>query len=639
MHLVVGTAGHIDHGKTALVKALTGVNADRLPEEKQRGITIDLGFAEMTEGDVQIGFVDVPGHERFVKNMLAGASGIDVALLVIAADEGVMPQTREHFEICRLLRIKNGIVALTKTDLVDAELLDLVKDEVAELTDGSFLESSTIVPVSSKTGEGVQELRSALVDIAESLPSRQDDFVARLPIDRSFTVKGFGSVVTGTLASGTISEGAELELLPTERNVRVRGIQSHGRSVGEAVAGRRTAVNLGGIDHGEIERGMLLAEPGVLRPAQMFDAEVEVLKGATKSLRSRQRVRLHIGTAEILARVVVLNEAKEIVPGEAGLVQLRLESPAAAIAGERFIIRSYSPQVTIAGGSTLRPTAEKPRKKTLAAYVEILQSLVSSVGDKPKFLIALVEAAGENCIDRGEIRSITGWRADVFERTVTTLVSNSSVVDAGGMYLSTSVFKTIKSAAVAEVERHHKADPLSKGLSLDALREKVFKFTRPEIQKATIADLISAGTLVAEKEVVRLASHSAELSPSEQKAFDSIKSAYTKAGLEAPKTDEVLAEVSRATSVDPQTARKVFQMLRDSGEITQISNEFYFSKLVIDGLISKLRTFASATPDRIIDVAKFKELAGISRKYAIPLLEYFDREKVTARRGDKRYIL
>ena len=639
MHLVVGTAGHIDHGKTALVKALTGVNADRLPEEKQRGITIDLGFAELTEGNVQIGFVDVPGHERFVKNMLAGASGIDLALFVVAADEGVMPQTREHFEICRLLQIKNGIIALTKTDLVDGELLELVKAEVAELTHGSFLESSLTISVSSKTGKGIQELRNSLVSVARSTPRRQDDLIARLPIDRSFTVKGFGAVVTGTLASGRVSEGCELELLPVERRVRVRGIQSHGRSVGEAVAGRRTAINLGGIDHNEVERGMLLADPGVLRPGQMFDAEIEVLKSAAKPLRSRQRVRLHLGTAEILARVAVLNEAREIAPGEKGLIQLRLESPVAAVSGERYIIRSYSPQVTIAGGSILRPATEKPRKKTLAAYGEVLQRLVSSANDKAKLLATLIESTGEKGIDRAEVRSITGWRADVFEKTAAALVQNGSVVDAGGVYLSSSVFKTIKSGAAANVERHHKADPLSKGLPLDALRDEVFKFIRPEIQKAVVTDLVLAGVFVTDKEAVRLASHSPELSPAEQSAFDTIKTTYTKAGLEAPKTEDVLTEISRTTGVNPKTTRKVFEMLRDSGEIVQISNDFYFSKPVIDGLISRLRTFASTAPERLIDVPRFKDLAGVSRKYAIPLLEYFDREKVTARRGDKRHIL
>src|SRR5687768_8848637 len=288
MDIIVGTAGHIDHGKTALVKALTGVDADRLPEEKKRGITIDLGFAELDLGDVRIGFVDVPGHERFVKNMLAGASGIDLVLLVVAADEGVMPQTREHFEICRLLETKTGLIVLTKKDLVDEELLKIVNLEVAELTQNSFLENAPVIPVSAKTGEGIEELKNELKQIAAKIPERKNETIARLPIDRSFSIKGFGAVVTGTLVSGEIRETEELEILPIARKARVRGLQTHGKRVKNARAGQRTAVNLGGIEHAEIERGMILAEGGVLRPTQIFDAQIEVLKDAKKSLKSRQ---------------------------------------------------------------------------------------------------------------------------------------------------------------------------------------------------------------------------------------------------------------------------------------------------------------------------------------------------------------
>ena len=310
MDIVVGTAGHIDHGKTALVKALTGVDADRLPEEKQRGITIDLGFADLRTDEARISFVDVPGHERFVKNMLAGAGGIDLVLLVVAGDEGVMPQTREHFEICRLLQTRRGVIALTKADLADEELLDLVELDVAELVEGSFLEDAPVVRVSAKTGEGIDELRDTLIAEARSLPERRSDAPARIPVDRSFAVKGFGAVVTGTLVSGELRNGQELELLPEGRRVRVRGLQTHGDSVETAGPGRRTAVNLGGIDHGEVERGMALAEPGSLAVTQIIDTEVEVLADAAKPLRSRQRVRVHIGTAELLARVMgVANDA------------------------------------------------------------------------------------------------------------------------------------------------------------------------------------------------------------------------------------------------------------------------------------------------------------------------------------------
>jgi selenocysteine-specific elongation factor len=344
MDVIVGTAGHIDHGKTALVKALTGIDADRLPEEKQRGITIDLGFAEMDCGDARIGFVDVPGHERFVKNMLAGASGVDLVMLVIAADEGVMPQTREHFDICRLLRIESGVVAITKTDLADADTLELARLDAAELVGGSFLEGAPVFEVSSRSGTGIEELKTGLARAAGGLRRETSTQEARLPIDRSFSVKGFGAVVTGTLTSGEIAEGAELELLPSGRRIRVRGVQTHGKTVSSAHAGQRTAVNLAGINCEDITRGMTLAAPGSLVATQAADVEIEVLAGAALPIRSRQRVRVHIGSAEVLGRVSVLNDDQRIEPNARSFAQLRLESPIAAAVGDRFIIRSYSPR-------------------------------------------------------------------------------------------------------------------------------------------------------------------------------------------------------------------------------------------------------------------------------------------------------
>lgn len=386
MEIIVGTAGHIDHGKTALIKALSGVDADRLPEEKRRGITVDLGFAEMSIGDVHFGFVDVPGHERFVKNMLAGASGIDIVMLVIAADEGVMPQTREHFDICRLLGVKAGIVVLTKLDLVDAETLEFTKLDAAELVEGSFLEHAPVIAVSSRSGSGIAELKETLLVVSRDLPARNDHLITRLPIDRSFSVKGFGAVVTGTLASGTIREGEDIELLPTKAKVRVRGVQTHGKAVRSASAGQRVAVNLGGIDHSKIERGMLLAEPGVMRPTQIFDAEIEVLADAAKPVRSRQRVRVHIGTVEALARIQVLNEAGEIAEGQKDLVQIRLETSVVAVPCERFIIRRYSPQLTIAGGIVIDNSAVKHRRKDLSKVREYLNSLSNTENSSEKHI-------------------------------------------------------------------------------------------------------------------------------------------------------------------------------------------------------------------------------------------------------------
>src|SRR5882672_7853095 len=378
--IIIGTAGHIDHGKTALVRALTGVDADRLPEEKRRGITIDIGFADLDLGDLRVGFVDVPGHERFVKNMLAGAHGIDVVALVIAADESVMPQTREHFDICRLLGISCGIVVITKKDLVDEELLQLVFAEARELTSGSFLEDAPVVAVSSRTGEGIEELKQTLREIGSLAPARSADFVTRLPIDRSFTMRGFGAVVTGTLIAGQNNEGDELELLPAKTRVRVRGLQVHGVQVKQAFAGQRTAVNLGGIDATAIERGMILAQPARLRPTQVIDVRVQLLPSALRPLRSRQRVRVHIGAAEVLARVRVLEDSGEIKPGHYGLVQFRTESPVVAVCGDRFIIRAYSPQQTIGGGEVLDAFSFRHRTRDLADARALLQALSNSEG-------------------------------------------------------------------------------------------------------------------------------------------------------------------------------------------------------------------------------------------------------------------
>ena len=639
MHIVVGTAGHIDHGKTALVKALTGTDTDRLPEEKQRGITIDLGFAEMHEGDVQIGFVDVPGHERFVKNMLAGASGIDLVLLVIAADEGVMPQTREHFDICRLLHIKQGIIVLTKTDLVDDETIDLARLDAHDLVSGSFLKDAPVFAVSAKTGQGIDELKQALMERARAASARQDRLVTRLPIDRRFAVKGFGAVVTGTLASGIVRPADEFDLLPSERRLRVRGVQIHGKAVAMAAAGGRTAVNLGGIDYGEIERGMVLAEPGVLHPGQMFDAEIEVLADASRPLRSRQRVRVNIGTAEVLARLAVINEGKEIEPGSRGFAQVRLESPVVTVAGERFILRSYSPQITVGGGTIIRPTSEKLRWKDAAQYAVMLREFAGALENENEFARLIVRSTGERGATLAEVRSITGWRADVADKTIQAGLRSGTIVNAGGVYLAESSFNSLSSRMLSEIERHHRSEPLSRGISREELRARVFKRSRPEIQNAVTAELEKSGRIVAERDVVKLRSHRAQLSPQEQVAVNKIRAIYDSVGLEVPKLDDVLAGIERECKLDRAKARKILQLLLNSGEIVCISDEYYFSSKTIEDLKSKIREFAGKTPGRVIDVSAFKDLAGVSRKYAIPLLEYFDRTKVTTRSGDKRVVL
>jgi len=530
--IIIGTAGHIDHGKTALVRALTGVDADRLPEEKRRGITIDIGFADLDLGDVQIGFVDVPGHERFVKNMLAGAHGIDLVALVIAADESVMPQTREHFDICRLLGVSKGLVVLTKKDLVDEELLQLVRSETEELVAGSFIEGAPIIAVSSRTGEGIEALKEALRETGGKVASRSVDFVVRLPIDRAFTMRGFGAVVTGTLIAGTIGEGDELELLPAGTRVRVRGVQVHGSTVASASAGQRTAINLGGVDAARVERGMILATAGRLQPTLAIDVLVKLLEDAPRSLRSRQRVRVHIGAAEVLARVRVLAEGGEIKPGQNGFVQLRTETEIVGVLGDRFILRSYSPQATIGGGSVLDPFPPRHRARDLAAARSRLETLSS--GDRTDQIAAFVAGADRHGLRRTDLAARTAWRDEVIDAAANKALDTGAIVDAEGVLLSRERFDELKKLVLKEVAAHHEREPLLRGLAKEVVRERFFAHTPIEVFRGVLGALEKSGGLVFEKEMVRLREHTRELSQEDSSLRDRLEKIYRDAGLSAP---------------------------------------------------------------------------------------------------------
>ena len=639
MYITVGTAGHIDHGKTLLIKALTGTDSDRLPEEKQRGISIDLGFAELELDGLRIGFVDVPGHDKFVKNMLAGASGINLVLFVIAANEGVMPQTREHFEICRLLGIKQGIIVLTKTDMADDNLLEMAKLEASELVEGSFLDGAPMIAVSSKTGAGIDALKLALIGSADTINTRTDSLITRLPIDRSFTIKGFGTVVTGTLASGKINEGDELELLPDGQKVRVRALQTHGQEVKTVAAGQRAAVNLGGIDHNEVVRGMILAERAVLQCTQMIDAEIEALKGAKKAIKSRQRVRLHLGTREILARILVMNDAGEIKQGNKGFIQLRLEAPIAAIPRERFIIRSYSPQATIGGGRVLDGLAKKVRKKDISATVDFLRTIADKAISPAETIVVWVAAASDKGMDFAGLHARTGWKRGILEQALLHNLTTGMIRKAGGNYLVNTVFEWLKAKTILEITEHFRRRPLSSGMSLETIREKIFSYIPPEIFKAVVSDLETDKLIVANKDIVQLAGRTLELSNEDSELRERLLKIYLDAGIEPPKLEDAIAESIKGHKISPNEARTVFQLLLDAGEIVKVTDEFYFPRLVIEGLVENLAKLDAGKHSRFIDVPKFKEIAGISRKYAIPLLEYFDREKITMRVGDKRQIL
>lgn len=635
--IIVGTAGHIDHGKTTLVRALTGVDADRLPEEKRRGITIDLGFAELDLGDVRVGFVDVPGHERFVKNMLAGAHGIDAVALVVAADEGVMPQTREHFDIARLLEVKSGLVVITKTDAVDAELLELVRAEIEELTAGSFLAAAPVVAVSARTGAGLDELRETIRAVGVKVPGRSARAITRLPVDRVFTMRGFGAVVTGTLVAGEIAEGDEMELLPGRLPARVRGVQVHGAPIERARAGQRTAVNLGGVEAASIERGMVLAPAGSLQTTQIVDAAVEVLASASRGLRSRQRVRVHLGTAEVLARVALLEAAGEIAPGERGFAQLRFESPIVALPDERFIVRFYSPPHTIAGGRVLDAHAAKHRGRERAEARARLATLAEA--DDAGRIAVYVGTIGERGLRRSELAARTGWRTEVLDAALAEATKRSTVVDAGGVFIARVAFESLVNQAIVEVEAYHRREPLARGLARETLREKVFARVAPEVFRAALEHAETTGALIAERDTVRAATHSAELAGADAALRDDLEKVYRGAALEAPTFDEALARAG-GPSVNRERARRILQTLIDAGTLVRVTNDLLFHRDALERLTKDLREYAAQhEPARLIDVAAFKDLSGVSRKYAIPLLEYFDRERITRRAGDRRLVL
>jgi selenocysteine-specific elongation factor len=640
--IIVGTAGHIDHGKTSLVKALTGVDADRLKEEKERGITIDLGFADLTVGDVHLGFVDVPGHERFVKNMLAGAHGIDLVMLTVAADESVMPQTREHFDICRLLEVKSGLVAITKADLVDEEFLQLVETEVAEFVAGSFLEGAPVLRVSSRTGSGVDELKKTLAELAGKVRERDERAVARLPIDRVFTIKGFGTVVTGTLIAGQIRVGDELELLPStstsgNRRARARGLQVHGHSTPEARAGERTAINLQGIEVGEIERGQVLVSAGRLRSSSMLDVRLHLLSAAPRPLRARSRVRLHIGAAEILARVVLLGQS-ELSAGSTCFAQLRLESPTLASPGDHFIVRSYSPAITIGGGTIVDAHPGKHRLRAGAQVVAQLEKL--SVADEIERIALLVEMAAERGMSQAEIAARSGSPDEAIKRAAEAMTKSRRAIIASQnplLLLARPAFEELARSVRALLKEFHQRAPLEAGMGREEMREKIFAHLPPEIFRAVIANLAERSEVVAEKDLLRLGSHRVALSAEEQAAKDHLSELFARAGLQPMSLEEAIAKAGPQFGIDSARARAFAQMLIGSGDLVRVA-DLIFHRSALDGLRETLRKFKTEHGSKL-EVGAFKDLTGVSRKYAIPLLEYLDRQRVTRRVGEAREIL
>ena len=630
--IIVGTAGHIDHGKSSLVEALTGTHPDRLEEEKRRGITIDLGFAFLQgEDGLQFGFVDVPGHERFVGNMLAGAAGIDLVLLVIAADESIKPQTREHFDICRLLGIQAGLVVLTKTDLVDRETLELARLEVEEFLRGSFLENAPILAVSAKTGDGLDQLKKSLVTQARQLPGKNSARDFRLPIDRAFAIKGFGTVVTGTLLSGHLSAEDEVELFPDRTRLRVRGVQSGGKTVARAEAGQRTAVNLAGVDHHSLKRGMTLAAPSRFRPTRRIDVKLHLLPQARK-IKNRALLHFHTGSFETMAELVAL-QSSDFAAGSDSFAQLKLKSSVLVLPGDRFIIRQSSPLLTIGGGMILDPIARRPRSKESPRRPLLL---AIEKDDKPEILAHLVDRSLFGLSQR-DIPAYTGWTDAEILQTVSDLVSSGRLraipADSPLLYPAAGFLDLLKKIT-DRVERFHKENPLQPGISREELRAGLARRLRAEIFRAALDELIAQRKLDAVGELVKRAGAQVSLLPEEVKAKDQIERAFASAGLAVPSVKEVLT----ALAIEPRRSEKLLQLLLRDKSLLRITPELIFHREALAELRCKLASYKKAKGERI-SVPAFKDLTGITRKYAIPLLEYLDRERVTRRQADERVIL
>jgi selenocysteine-specific elongation factor len=621
-NIIVGTAGHIDHGKTALVKALTGIDADRLEEEKRRGITIDLGFAHLQlTPALRLGFVDVPGHERFIKNMLAGVGGIDLLLFAIAADESIKPQTREHFDICRLLGIRRGIVALTKADLVDDDILGLVRLEVEELVAGSFLEGAPIVPVSSVTGAGLDELRRELARVASTVGEKNAAGYFRLPIDRVFTVKGFGTVTTGTLISGSVAKEQEVEVYPAGRRLRVRGVEVHGSTAGRALAGQRTALNLADIEPADLARGDVLSEPGRFRAVKQIDCRLHLLLSA-KPLKHRAPVHFHSGTAEIEAEARLLEGAAAMRPGSTAYVRLILRRAALLLPGDGFIIRMFSPVATIGGGTVVDTKVDTGGQRIrkgddVKARLEVLCTGTAAAR------IALLVREAPFGMGMADLVARTG----LGEREIAAAAVEAPLVAIAQpepWYVDRAWMQAERQRIVRTVREFHQRTPLLPGIARQELRGGAPVF----VLDALLADLKET---VAEGELVRARGHQLVLTADEEQARGKIERAFEDAGLAVPAMAEVLA----GSGVEAARARSLLQILLREKRLIRISDELVFHYAAI----ARLRQLLSGHKGERFRVPQFKEWTGISRKYAIPLLELLDRERITRREGDERVVL
>ena len=648
-HLVVGTAGHIDHGKSTLVEALTGIDPDRLQEEKARGITIDLGFAPYRQGDTQLAFVDVPGHERFVRNMLAGASGIDCVLLVIAADESVMPQTREHFDICRLLGVGGGLVALTKADLVDEETLELVRLETRELIAGSFLDGAPLVAVSARTGAGLDDVRRELAALADGVTGRRDGGITRLPIDRAFTVRGFGTVVTGTQVSGVIEGEGELALLPAGRRVKVRGLQVHGEPRARSVGGQRVAVNLAGIGVDDLQRGdTLTAAPG-LCATRRFDGHVTLLDGA-RPLKYGARVRFHQGTSEVMGRLAIgaarpaprrgADAARDgppvfpsvLKPGGSAFARLHLEQPVALTRGDRFVLRAYSPMITIGGGIVLDPDPASGRLRSAAGF-ERLRRLDTLDDDRAAVLTMVDDAAGAG-LTLDALAPRVGRDLTEVRRVAAALAKRGAVVVVGERLVGAAPVAAAREALLAMVGAYHEEHPLEPGLPREEARERLAKRGGQALFDHIVGALAAEGELGGGRHLT-LSTHRIVLTDDEARVKAALADLLQREGLSPP---DPLAW-AQGQGIDEQLADRMLKLLLRDGLVERLDT-LVFHRDALERLRTDVVQLKGAAGEPVrIDVAWFKQRFGITRKFAIPLLEYLDRVRVTRRVGRDRIVI
>lgn len=626
--VIIGTAGHVDHGKSTLITALTGINPDRLKEEQERGMTIDLGFAALTlpNGRV-VGVVDVPGHERFLKNMLAGAGGVDVVLLVIAADEGVMPQTREHLDILRLLDVKGGVVALTKTDLVEGEWLHLLREEIRTFLRGSPLQDAPIVAVSAHRREGLDTLLHALQEVVEQVPPRDQNAPFRLPIDRVFTLPGAGTVVTGTLVSGRIRVGDPLEILPAGISSRARQLQVHGKKVEEAYAGSRVAINLPGVEKQQLARGMVCVQPGVFQPTRAFDAQITLLETVEKALAHRAQVRLYLGTAEVIGRVSLLDR-ESLEPGQQGFAQLRLEKPVVAARGDRFILRTYSPMVTVGGGVVLEPHAPRHRRMR-PEVIERLQSLLQ--GDVRDKVLVVLSA----CPTGAEAREVAR-RAEMAEAEVSTLLTQleaeGKALHLNQVWFARTVWEKWCGQACAALARYHQQNPLRAGMPREELRSTLGAKFPPRLFEAMLEAWQKEGKVAVHGTLVRLPSFQIRLNERQKRLAERVEQVLREAGASPPPPSLIAQQVG----APPNVVQAMLQVLVELGKVVRLEEELFFHREVVENLAQLVRRVIGQKGS--LSVGEFRDLTGSSRKFVVPILEYFDSIRLTRRVGDVRVL-